>query len=101
MSELPGVEELEIMVIRRPIKLLPQLLPERFGPEDLLPEGCAAGLPLSRAPQHLRHLRVNRSGRWCEGRERVDLVDSHGRRDRPLPSPNATGGAITIRKTTV
>jgi hypothetical protein len=40
MSELPGVETLEIMVIRQPIKLLPQLLPERFGPEDLLSEGC-------------------------------------------------------------
>ena len=40
MSELPEVEDLQMMVQEnKPNALLPELLPQGFGPEDRLPEG--------------------------------------------------------------
>lgn len=44
MAELPGVEALEVMVAGTPPARLPELLPYRFGPEDLLHEGVGPRL---------------------------------------------------------
>jgi len=44
MTELPGVEELQITVLGGPPHRLAQLLPHRFGPEDLLPAGVGPRL---------------------------------------------------------